>query len=186
MPDGDGNGCAPTTVLDAAPIFVQDGLFGNSCFGCGAWNQHGLRIKSRWSGDISICEFTPEAHHAAMPHDIVNGGIIAAVIDCHSVCTAIADAYRRAGRYAGDGQRPLLWYATASLKIAYRKPTSLAGPFRVEARVTSVRGRGTNVEARLVDCRGEETCVAEVLAVETPDRWTDDRGLFGGAGALTR
>lgn len=186
MRDGEDGEIGAPTVLDSAPKFVQDGLFGNSCFGCGAWNDRGLRIKSRWNGDISICEFSPEPHHAAMPHDIVNGGIVAAVIDCHSVCTAIADAYRRAGRYAGDGKRPLLWYATASLKIEYRKPTSLAGPFRVEARVMSVRGRGTSVKARLVDCRGEGTCTGEVLAVETPDSWADDAGLFGGVPGQVR
>ena len=167
------------TVLCEPPMYVQDGLFGNSCFGCGAWSEHGLNVKSRWVGDVSICEFTPRPYHAAMPHDIVNGGIIAAVIDCHSVCTAIADAYRRAGRYAGDGRRPLLWYATASLNISYRQPTSLAGAFVVEARVVSVRGRGTKLAARLVDCRGEETCVADVLAVETPDSWADPAGMFG-------
>lgn len=166
-------------TLPSPPTHVQDGLFGNSCFGCGAWNEHGLRIKSRWVGEVSVCEFTPAAHHAAMPHDIVNGGILAAVIDCHSVCTAIADAYRRAERFPGDGRRPLLWYATASLKVEYRKPTSIAGPFRVEARVVSVRGRGTKLTARLVDCRGEETCVADVLAVETPDEWARAEGLLG-------
>ena len=165
-------------VLSEPPEFVQDGLFGNCCFGCGAWNERGLNIKSRWEGDVSVCEFIPQPHHAAMPNDIVNGGIIAAVIDCHSVCTAIADAYRRAGRYAGDGKRPLLWYATASLKIEYRQPTSLTGPFTVEARVTGVRGRGTKVSTRLVDCRGEETCTAEVLAVETPDSWANAAGLL--------
>lgn len=180
MRDGDEREIRSSPILCTPPKFVQDGLYGNSCFGCGAWNDSGLRIKSRWDGDISICEFEPQPHHAAMPHDIVNGGIVAAVIDCHSVCTAIADAYRRAGRHAGDGKRPLLWYATASLTIEYRKPTSLAGPFRVEARVQSVRGRGTKVTARLVDCRGEETCTGEVLAVETPDSWAADAGLLGG------
>ena len=166
-------------VLSDPPLYVQDGLFGNSCFGCGAWNDRGLNIKSRWDGDVSICEFEPQPHHAAMPHDIVNGGVVAAVIDCHSVCTAIADAYKRAGRYAGDGKRPLLWYATASLRIQYRKPTSRAGAFRVEARVESVRGRGTKVSSRLVDCRGEVTCVGDVLAVETPDSWASQDGLLG-------
>lgn len=172
-------GSVAGAVLSAPPLHVQDGLFGNSCFGCGAWNQQGLRIKSSWEGEVSVCEFTPSSHHAAMPHDIVNGGIIAAVIDCHSVCTAIADAYRRAGRYPGDGEQPLLWYATASLKVEYRKPTSIAGAFRVETRVVGVRGRGTKLATRLVDCRGEETCVAEVLAVETPDVWARAEGLFG-------
>lgn len=179
MPDEIAEAVSNTSrVLTEPPEFVQDGLFGNRCFGCGAWNERGLNIKSRWEGDVSVCEFMPQLHHAAMPTDIVNGGIIAAVIDCHSVCTAIADAYRRAGRYAGDGKRPLLWYATASLKIEYRQPTALAGPFRVEARVTSVRGRGTKVSARLIDCRGEETCTADVLAVETPDSWANSAGLL--------
>ena len=166
-------------MLDHAPEHVQDGLFGNSCFGCGAWNIGGLNIKSRWEDVESICEFSPKPHHAAMPPDIVNGGIIAAVIDCHSVCTAIADAYRRAGRYPGDGHRPLLWYATASLQVNYRKPTPIYGPFTVRARVVKVQGRRTYLTAELVSCQDELTCDAKVMAVEVPDKWADPRGLWG-------
>ena len=44
--------------------------------------------------------------------------------------------------------------------------------------MTGVRGRGTKLSARLVDCRGEETCTAEVLAVETPDSWANAAGLL--------
>ncbi len=165
--------------LSSPPLHVQDGLFGNSCFGCGAWNRRGLNIKSRWEGDWSICEFTPQPHHAAMPADIVNGGIIAAVIDCHCVCTAIADAYRRADRYAGDGKLPLLWYATASLNINYRRPTPLMGIFTVRAKVISVRGRRTTLSAELLSHENELTCDAEVVAVEVPDEWARKEGLFG-------
>ena len=156
-----------TTITDSRPILpdapehVQDGLFGNSCFGCGAWNEHGLNIKSTWEGDISVCRFVPNPHHAAMPHDIVNGGIIAAVIDCHSVCTAIADAYRRAGRYAGDGERPLFWYATASLQVNYLKPTPLSMPFSVRAKVIEVDRRRTSLSAELRSDDGTLTCTGE-------------------------
>ena len=30
--------------------YFQDGLHGNHCYGCGAWNEKGLRIKSFWDG----------------------------------------------------------------------------------------------------------------------------------------
>ncbi len=165
-------------ILNRPPIHVQDGLFGNSCFGCGAWNRYGLNIKSKWIDDLSICEFTPAPHHAAMPHDIVNGGIIAAVIDCHCVCTAISHDYRRAGRYPGDGDRPLFWHATTSLKVNYRKPTPISGPFTVEARVIGVRGRRTTLKAELKSHEGEVTCDGEVVSARVSDEWADPKGLF--------
>ena len=31
--------------------FFQDSLLGNNCYGCGAWNKKGLRIKSFWDGN---------------------------------------------------------------------------------------------------------------------------------------
>lgn len=117
-----------------------------------------------------------------MPHDIVNGGIIAAVIDCHCVCTAIADAYRRADRYAGDGKRPLLWYATASLQVNYLKPTPLSIPFTVTARVTAVERRRTTLEARLVSDNGDVTCTGEVVAAQVSDRWARQQGYYGANG----
>ncbi len=166
-------------MVSSPPIHIQDGLFGNCCFGCGAWNEHGLNIKSSWDGDVSVCRFIPQPHHAAMPHDIVNGGIIAAVIDCHSVCTAIADAYRRAGRFAGDGERPLLWYATASLKVQYLKPTPIAVPFTVRARVIEVDRRRTTLSAELVSDDGTLTCTGEVVAAQVSDRWARADGYYG-------
>ena len=116
--------------------YFQPKMAGNHCFGCGAWNENGLRIMSTWDGEDSVCVFEPRGHHAAMPPDVMNGGIIAAVIDCHSVCTAIADGYRRAGREIGEGEP--LWYATGSLRVNYRKPTPVAGPITVRTRITRV------------------------------------------------
>ena len=126
-----------------------------------------------------MCRFTPRPYHAAMPPDIVNGGIIAAVIDCHSVCAAIADAYIRAGRYAGDGESPLLWYATASLHVNYLKPTPLSFPFTVKTRVTNVERRRTRLSSELVSDNGTLTCTGEVVAVQVSDRWAREEGYYG-------
>ncbi len=159
-----------------ARIFFQDRLTGNNCFGCGAWNAQGLRTKSYWDGDESVCVFVPQPHHAAMPPDVMNGGIIAALIDCHSVCTAIADAYRRAGREMGEGA--VIWYATGSLQVNYRHPTPLAGPVTVRARITEVSGKKTSLDAALYAHDGELTVDGKVLAVRVPEEWADPQGLL--------
>src|SRR5882672_8214077 len=57
------------------------------CFGCGPANDKGLRIKSRVEGDFVVADFRAEPHHIAFP-GIVNGGILGALLDCHSNWTA--------------------------------------------------------------------------------------------------
>ena len=156
--------------------YFQDGLHGNHCFGCGAWNDRGLRIKSFWDGDESVCIFDPQPHHAAMPPDVMNGGIIASVIDCHCVCTAIADAYRRDGREVGDGDK--IWYATGSLQVNYRLPTPVAGPITVRSKIVEASGKKTQLTAELYSYEGKITCDASVLAIRVPDEWADPKGLL--------
>ncbi|BFM06165.1 hypothetical protein [Halioxenophilus aromaticivorans] len=95
----------------------------NPCFGCGTENTAGLGINSYWSDSdeqLAICQFQPLKQHVAGSKKFVNGAIIATVVDCHCVCTAMADAYRRANR--GIGTSPALWYATASLQVNYLRP----------------------------------------------------------------
>ena len=82
---------------------IQDQLHDNFCWGCGADNPDGLQLKSSWDGTVATATWTPDAVHAAGPRHLLNGGIIATVLDCHGVCTAIADAYEREG--APDRQR---------------------------------------------------------------------------------
>ncbi len=111
-----------------------------------------------------------------MPPDVVNGGILASVIDCHSVCTAIADAYRREGREVGEG--PKIWYATGSLQVNYRKPTPVAGPFTVRSKIVEASGKKTSLTVQLFGFDGEMTCDGSVLAVCVPDEWADPEGLL--------
>jgi acyl-coenzyme A thioesterase PaaI-like protein len=104
----------------------------------------------------------------AGPTHVVNGGIIAAVIDCHTVCTAIADAYRAAGRPLGS--EPLLWAVTASLKIEYVAPAPIGEVMELRARIRERSGR-----KRIIACTlrsgGRDCARAEVLAIEVPPAW---------------
>ena len=156
--------------------FFQDLMHGNHCFGCGAWNDKGLQIKSFWEGDTSVCIFTPAEHHSAMPPDVMNGGIIAAVIDCHCVCTSIADAYRRAGREIGQGAT--LWYATAALTVRYVRPTPVARPVTVRSHVVDVGNRKTVLKAQMFDGDGTLTADGEVVSVRVPLEWSNPTGLL--------
>ena len=154
------------------PKAIQDSIPHNHCWGCGTLNPRGLHVKSYPEGDGAVCRFQPAPEHMAGPTEVVNGGIIAAVIDCHSICTALADAYRAAGREVGS--EPLLWSVTASLKIDYLAPTPISEPMELHARVRSVSGRKRVVECT-VRSGGRECARAEVVAVEVPAEWRAGR-----------
>ena len=152
---------------------IQDCIPDNHCFGCGPLNPLGLQIKSYWDGEEAVCRFQPRPEHMAGPTHVLNGGILATVIDCHAVCTAIADSYRVAGEALGAG--PLRWAVTAALRVDYLAPTPIEQPVELRARVREVSGR-----KRVVDCTvrsgGRECAKAEVLAVEVPAGWRQSPG----------
>ena len=150
----------------------QDQMQDNFCFGCGADNPDGLQIKSSWDGEEAVCLFQPLPHHAAGPRHVLNGGIIATIIDCHTVCSAMADAYRREGR--GVGEAPSLWYATGNLTIRYKRPTPLAGPVELRATISRFDERRTTLECRLI-AEGKTCVEGEVEAVRVPASWRHGR-----------
>jgi acyl-coenzyme A thioesterase PaaI-like protein len=163
-------------------LFFQTSMRFNHCFGCGADNPEGLGIRSSWDPSdsaASICEFTPAAHHSAYPPDVVNGGVIAAVIDCHAICTAMADGYRRADRDIGDDGEPIL-YATGSLQISYKAPSRLSGDLTVRATIAEAADRRTELELTVVDSSGAVTAEAQVTAVKVPGAWASPAGIFSG------
>jgi acyl-coenzyme A thioesterase PaaI-like protein len=155
------------------PRAIQDSIPHNHCWGCGTLNPKGLRIKSYAEGDGTVCRFQPHPEHMAGPTHVVNGGILAAVIDCHSICTAIADAYRVAGRELGS--EPLIWCVTASLRIDYLAPTPISAPMELHARVRGSAGRKRVVECT-VRSGGRECVRAEVVAVEVSPAWRGEAG----------
>ena len=148
----------------------QDEIPGNHCWGCGTLNASGLHLKSGWEGDESVCRLLPRPEFMAGPTDVLYGGFMAAIFDCHCICTAIADAYRVAGRAIGS--EPLLWSVTASLKVDYLLPTPLGVPLELRARLRESKGRKRVLDARLL-AEGQERARAEVIAVEVPAAsWT--------------
>jgi acyl-coenzyme A thioesterase PaaI-like protein len=154
---------------DVRPKAFQDLMPHNHCYGCGPHNPHGLRIKSYWSGaDCSVAKFTPAPQHCAGPTHFVNGGILATLIDCHSICTAAAAAYRDEGREIGT--QPNLHYATARLALDYLRPTPMGATVELKAQIV-----GRTERAYVLSCdlsAAGKTCVrAEVEAVRVPESW---------------
>ncbi|MBI2990532.1 MAG: PaaI family thioesterase [Deltaproteobacteria bacterium] len=93
---------------------------------------------------------------------IVNGGIIACLIDCHSLNLAIAHAYRNEGRPIGS--RPRIGYVTGNLNVSYLRPTPIDKPLHLRARIKRLEGRKVWVECTL-SADGEICAEGEVLGI---------------------
>lgn len=130
------------------------------CWGCGRNNPAGLYIKSHWDGDEAVARFTPQAQHTGHK-GVLNGGIIATLMDCHCMGLAMAHAHRLEQRQIGS--LPLISCVTASLKVDYLKPTPL-GEVELRARVSRVEGRKTWMTCSLL-AGGQVTARGEVLGV---------------------
>ena len=120
------------------------------CWGCGNNNTHGLQLRSFWDAEETVATWTPKEHHLAFP-DILNGGIIATLIDCHGTGTANAAAHKQ----ATDGNHDFL-HVTASIKVNYLRPTPLDKPVTLRARVKEMTERKITVECSLFS--GETEC----------------------------
>ena len=147
---------------------IQDQLHDNFCWGCGADNPDGLQLKSSWDGTVATATWTPDAVHAAGPRHLLNGGIIATVLDCHGVCTAIADAYEREARPIGS--EPEIWCATASMTVEYLRPTPLGTPLHLRSEVVEHDDRRTTVTC-VLEADGKERARARIDAVRVPAAW---------------
>lgn len=143
------------------PLQADIRPFGESCYGCGGSNPHGLRIESRWEGDAVVCTWQPESHHQSAP-GILNGGVIATLMDCHSGIAAVAAAHRAEGRPLGS--EPPIVMLTASLQIDYLKPTPLTAPVHLRAMVEDMTARKAVVTCSL-QSGGVETARAKVVMV---------------------
>jgi acyl-coenzyme A thioesterase PaaI-like protein len=157
-------------VKDMKNQAFQDQMNGHHCWGCGTLNEHGLKIKSYWSGDEAVCTWSPSSYHAAGPKQALNGGIIATVIDCHCVGTAIAAAYRAEEREIGSS--PSYWYVTGSLNVKYLRPTSISEEVVLRAKVKEMTEKKTILTCSLTS-GGKECASAEVVAVRVPPTWSE-------------
>ncbi len=139
------------------------------CYGCGRLNEHGMQIKSRWDGEEAVCIHNPKDCYTGGAPGHVYGGLIASLIDCHSMGTAAAAKYRAENREMGS--EPALRFVTASLHVNYLLPTPMGGPLEVRARAKEIKGRKVIVEARLI-AGGKVCATGEVVAVQVPEHLT--------------
>ncbi|HKQ68806.1 MAG TPA: PaaI family thioesterase [Polyangiaceae bacterium] len=133
----------------------------NACFGCGAANPKGLRIKSFVHGDECVASWQPEPHHQAF-EGVLNGGIIGALLDCHSNWTACHALMK-----AHDLDKPPCT-VTADFHIKLQRPTPMHGPVELRAKVAELDGDRAVIEATLeaggkvtATCRGTFVAVKE-------------------------
>ena len=140
---------------------LQDRFSPNgTCFGCGPKNDKGLRIKSRVEGEDVVADFAPEPHHTAFP-GMLNGGIIGALLDCHSNWTAAHHLMKALGLEAPPCT------VTADFHVKLKSPTPSGGPVRLLARVVESSENRAVVEARLEAAgRVTATCRGTFVAVK--------------------
>ena len=135
------------------------------CYGCGRLNQHGLHIRSEWTGEEAVARFRPRPEHMAMP-GFVYGGLLASLIDCHSIGTAAAAVMSSKGLQPGRDLSPR--FVTAALEVQYLKPTPAEIELVVRARPTEVGQRKVIVESTLT-ANGVECVRGRVVAAPIPE-----------------
>lgn len=147
---------------------IQDKIPHNHCYGCGPENPDGLQIKSYWDGEASLCSYVPRPEQCAGPTQFLYGGTIASIMDCHCVCTSIANYYQRDGFEVGAG--PPIWCVTGGLQVRYLKPTPIDRAIELRATIRECTDRKT-----ILDCTlgydGDVTAEGEVIAIRVPDEW---------------
>ena len=137
-------------IIQTTPDSLQEKFSPNSaCFGCGPKNEKGLKIRSIPHGDAVVAEWKPESHHEAFP-GMLNGGIIGALLDCHSNWTA---AYALMKQSAADHPPCTV---TADYAIKLLRPTPTNGPITLSAKVVEIKGDRATIEATLT--AGEKIC----------------------------
>jgi hypothetical protein len=112
------------------------------CFGCGPCNKQGLQIKSYAQGDLVIARWKPELYHHAFP-GVLNGGIIGAILDCHSNWAA-AWALRE-----NEHPTTLPCTVTAEFSIKLRKPTPMDQYLDLTARCVKTEGNKVTISSNL-------------------------------------
>ena len=152
--------------------YFQNHMHENVCFGCGINNDEGLHVKSYWDGDESVCTWQSEEKYHGWS-DLMNGGIMATIIDCHCMCTSMAYAYKMENRELDS--LPEYRYATGTIKVKYLNPTSNNHPVELRARVVEMKGRKIVLKCDFYS-QGEKTAEAEVISIRVFDSSKDKVG----------
>ncbi len=129
------------------------------CFGCGPANPAGLQLRSFPRGTEVVAQWQPMEQHQAFP-GMLNGGIIGALLDCHSNWTA-------AWHLMSHGQLPQPpCTVTADYAVKLLRPTPLDAPVDLVARVAESGADRAVIEAVLSSAgKTRATCRGTFVAV---------------------
>lgn len=135
-----------------------------TCYGCGPANADGLHLESYLGeeGETLVATVRPDETFNSGTPNVMYGGHIASLVDCHSVWTAITFAYRTEGRPLGS--EPRIAYVTGRLNVDYHKPTPLDQPIHLRGWIEGEVARKTTVRSELGP-EGTTTATGEVVAV---------------------
>jgi len=101
------------------------------CFGCGPKNPIGLRIESYVDGDQVIAKWMPKPGYEGFP-GMMNGGIISALLDCHSNWAAAHYLMKRKGLTEPECT------VTGKFNIQFFKPTPMDKPVTLKAKLKDI------------------------------------------------
>ncbi|MBF0258910.1 MAG: PaaI family thioesterase [Desulfamplus sp.] len=136
------------------------------CYGCGRLNEYGLQIKSYWDGDESVCRILPKNYYSGGKADILYGGLIASLMDCHGAGTAAAAKAREQNIEMVAGAMPR--FVTASLKVDYLVPTPVNIEIELRGTVKEIKGKKVTVGVTL--SADEKICArGELIMIQLPE-----------------
>jgi uncharacterized protein (TIGR00369 family) len=121
-----------------------------ACYGCGARNAKGLRMRFEHLADGSAeCVYSAAEHLAGAP-GVIHGGVQATLLDevmGHAIHIADAD--------------PDIDIATVDFSLRYRRPAPIGTPLTIRAKLLRAEGRDFFVAGEIVSPAGEVLTTAE-------------------------
>ena len=142
-------------------ISLQDRYAAQSiCYGCGPNNPLGLQVKSFPEGDGLVCVIQPDSKYQAFS-GFLYGGLIGCLLDCH--CNWAAAMHLMAKNELNVPPCTV----TAQYTVKFLRPTPVAVPLRLVAKVISSTDKKAEVYGELF--AGQDlcaTCDAVFVAVK--------------------
>lgn len=136
------------------------------CYGCGAENPQGHKLKSFMKGDVVEARFTVDPIYTGGFPKNVYGGLLASLLDCHGAASAAAYAHQAMAREIGDGHS-LQRFVTGTLTVVYHKPTPIGVELLLQGKLKSLQNRKAVIELSL-SAHGVTTVSAEMIAIQLP------------------
>ncbi len=122
------------------------------CFGCGAQNRIGLRLRFFLDKDGAALASLRFPKRFQGPHGFVHGGVIAAVLD---------EAMSKAIHASAHGAKVMA--LTRQMETEYLRPTALGAPLILRGQQDRLEGRKHFCSAALLD--GEDRVLARAKAL---------------------